>query len=151
VSDCPIRRNRRSLEECARSGASTASGSLKIVAASSKETSCFERFAAAFVGSQSNTLQYIHNDRRASPKPNRLTSDWIKSTETRRLTKAVRDAAPDLYFHVSSYGGAGFGFLLDLKNRGTTTAPRRSAFVPGQLTTCWQAETLTPWVYRGFK
>lgn len=47
-ADCPSRRNRDSVDECCRSGPSSASGSKKTVTASSKVTPCFAALASAF-------------------------------------------------------------------------------------------------------
>lgn len=56
----PILVDRRSESECSKSSQSNPSGSLKTVAASSKETPWFFRLARALRASQENTLVYIH-------------------------------------------------------------------------------------------
>src|SRR5262249_27659651 len=53
------RRNRDSVDECCRSGPSSASGSRKTATASSKVTPCFAALASAFRGSHSNTY-YVY-------------------------------------------------------------------------------------------
>lgn len=50
--------------ECASSGRSSPSGSVKTDAASKKVTPCFSRLRAAFAVSQSNTILYIRNELR---------------------------------------------------------------------------------------
>jgi hypothetical protein len=53
-TDCPMVTNRDSLVEWTGSETVAASGSPKTVVASSKETPCFVRLAAAFLGSHWN-------------------------------------------------------------------------------------------------
>src|SRR5690348_11349282 len=59
-NDSPSRFERASVVECSASSQSRASKSANTVAASSKLTSCFLRFCAAFFVSHENTFLYIH-------------------------------------------------------------------------------------------
>jgi len=59
LTEIPNLLNLSSRVECSRSSHSSASGSAKTVAASSKETPCFSRFLVAFRASQVNTI-YVY-------------------------------------------------------------------------------------------
>ena len=72
IADRPSRRKRASSSEWRVSGPSSASASAKMVAASSNETSCLARFAAAFLASHSNTHSVY-------------TKPWVETVNEKRV------------------------------------------------------------------
>jgi hypothetical protein len=52
------------------------------------------------------------------------------SSEVTRVRAAVREAKPDVYFHVGGYRGAGQGYTVDIQNRGPAFS-RGAVYLPG--------------------
>src|SRR3990172_11234296 len=69
--DMPVVKNRSSVTECSESGTVVASASPKTELASSKETPCLARFAAAFSGCHSNRTLEAYHEARFLPNPTR--------------------------------------------------------------------------------
>ncbi len=65
--------------------------------------------------------------------------------ETLRVKKAVREAAPNIFFQVGSYAGGGEGFNVNVRNDSdTVSAHRLSVTLPGFDEVCWQLAELPP-------
>jgi hypothetical protein len=66
-------------------------------------------------------------------------------SESVRVRQAIREAEPDIYFHVSSYSGSGgFGYLLNIKNRSAATAHQLVAYLPAVDGVAWEETELKP-------
>ena len=62
-----------------------------------------------------------------------------------RVREALGEAEPSLYFTVGSYGGpGGYGFGINLQNRGTTAAHNLAVYLPDIHGPAWQASQLAP-------
>jgi len=78
---------------------------------------------------------------------------WIGwwAPKAARIREALREAEPLLYFTVGSYGGpGGYGFGINLQNRGTASAHNLAVYLPDIQGPAWQAPQLaagaTPYI-----
>lgn len=65
-----------------------------------------------------------------------LVPQW--RTESVRIRDAARTAEPNIYFHVRTYSGAGFGYALNVQNRGQAEARNARVSLPSLDGVAWR-------------